>query len=98
MCATEAEQDADTARLRTAVSAVLYGSVWDGFNGPTGVSMDEALEYAAELALFVQGIIDKKADPTPDCRCGHVRSSHGSAITRCTVCECEQFDGSVDQK
>lgn len=43
--------------LRTAVSAVLYGSIWDGFNGPTGVSKDEALDFAGELALFVQRLI-----------------------------------------
>lgn len=48
------DQIADYGRLRTAISAVLYGSIWDGFNGPTGVSKDEALEYAAELALYVQ--------------------------------------------
>lgn len=47
------ERIADYERLRHAVSAVLYGSVWDGFNGPTGVTKDEALEYAADLAHFV---------------------------------------------
>lgn len=52
--AFEVQRSADYGRLRTAFSAVLYGSIWDGFNGPTGVSKDEALEYAAELAEFVQ--------------------------------------------
>lgn len=53
MANSSPEPRADYERLRHAVSAVLYGSVWDGFNGPTGVTKDEALEYAADLAHFV---------------------------------------------
>lgn len=52
------EKRPSKADLRTAVSAVLYGSVWDGFNGPTGVSQDEALDYAADLAKWVSGLLE----------------------------------------
>lgn len=31
------------------------------------------------------------------CRCGHARTSHGEVITRCTICECQQFDGHADE-
>ncbi len=40
--------------LRNAISAVLHGVVMRGFDGPDGVSKDEALEYAAVLAEYVQ--------------------------------------------
>lgn len=52
--------DSERAELRTAVSAVLYGSVWDGFNGPTGVTKDEALDYAAVLAKWIHEQIEPR--------------------------------------
>lgn len=49
---------ADTSELRQAISAVLHGAVWYGFDGPTGVSKDEALEYAAVLARWAEAHLD----------------------------------------
>lgn len=46
-------------QLREACSAVLHGAIWSGFDGPDGVSKDEALGYAAKLATWVQGILDE---------------------------------------
>lgn len=43
--------------LEEALSAVLNGAVWRGFDGPDGVSKDEALEYAGVLAKRVQAVL-----------------------------------------
>jgi hypothetical protein len=48
------------ADLEQAISAVLSGAIWDGFNGPTGVTKDEALDYAATLARFTRGVLDEQ--------------------------------------
>ena len=49
-------------QLREACSAVLHGAIWGGFNGPTGVSKDEALDYAVKLATWVQSVLDRSTD------------------------------------
>jgi len=51
------------AELEQACSAVLSGAIWDGFNGPTGVTKDEALDYAAILAQYVRGLIERREAP-----------------------------------
>ena len=38
--------DEEVATIR---SAIMHGATWRGFDGPDGVSKDEALEYAAQL-------------------------------------------------
>ena len=45
---------ASEQELRTAIAAVKHGAIWDGLNGPTGVTKDEALEYAVVLADHVE--------------------------------------------
>lgn len=32
---------------------MLYGAIWNGFDGPSGVTKDEALDYATKLAYFL---------------------------------------------
>lgn len=69
MAAPDPAQIADTVwdarplndQLREACSAVLHGAIWCGFDGPDGVSKDEALDYAVKLATWVQGVLDKSA-------------------------------------
>ena len=51
------------AELEQACSAVLSGAISDWFNGPTGVTKDEALDYAAILAQYVRGLIERREAP-----------------------------------
>lgn len=44
--------------LQRACSAVLHGVYWDGFNGPNEVNKDEALNFACELAQWVQSYLE----------------------------------------
>lgn len=46
-------------QLREACSAVLHGAIWCGFDGPDGVSKDDALDYAVKLATWVQSVLAK---------------------------------------
>lgn len=48
------------AELRTAVSAVLHGVVGTPGLGLSGVSRDEALDYAVVLAGFVQRALERR--------------------------------------
>lgn len=45
-----------------AATAVLTGRVWCGFDGPTGISKDEALDYAVKLALWAMEQYDGTGD------------------------------------
>ena len=44
--------------LQQACSAVLYGVYWDGFNGPNGVDKEAALDFACDLAQWVQAYLE----------------------------------------
>lgn len=43
------------ADVDVATRAIMSGAVMDGFNGPTGITKDEALTYAAVIARWVNG-------------------------------------------
>lgn len=49
-------------QLREACSAVLHGAIWCGFDGPDGVSKDDALAYAVKLAEWVQSNLDGEVE------------------------------------
>lgn len=40
----------DAEQLTQAANAIQHGAVWRGFDGPDGITKDEALEYAGQLA------------------------------------------------
>jgi len=46
------------ARYEQARAAIMHGATWHGFDGPDGVSKDEALEYAADLCAIVPLLLD----------------------------------------
>jgi hypothetical protein len=53
--------------LQECLSAILYGVVSRGFDGPDGVTKDEALEYAAVLAERVRAVVQWIEDT--ECTC-----------------------------
>ena len=46
-------------QLREACSAVLTGAIPGGFDGPQGLSITEAMDYACKLAVWVTSVLDK---------------------------------------
>lgn len=69
---------------------------------PCGWESEELYEEVSEARWHFEKhevhscMLPWKTDLIDGCRCGHARTSHGEVITRCTICECEQFDGRAD--
>jgi len=61
--------------VEECLSAILGGAVWRGFDGPDGVSKDEALEYAGILAMRVKAVLDHIGDTGCTCPGDYVYAS-----------------------
>lgn len=82
-------------QLEEACCAVLNGVIWDGFNGPTGISTNEALGYATKLAVWVRLALAKDAAQIDGTSTTHFTIAEDGTVTQNVPLKSDHSDGEV---